>query len=163
MTENNLMQTAGEIFAFSGLLLKFFNQGLERRLVKYGAHLSSLQYNIVRMLAYEQLTISTISKRLGMDPAALVRLVDSLERKGLVLRGKDPHDRRRNPLQITQKGLELVQAIPVIAVDDDTYRALQSIGTDTARQLRDLLTQFVQQFPEGRVVSEIMLAQSGNS
>ncbi len=163
MTENNLMQTASEIFAFSGLLLKFFNQGLERRLVKYGTHLSSLQYNIVRMLAYEQLTISTISKRLGMDPAALVRLVDSLERKGLVLRGKDPHDRRRNPLQITQKGLELVQAIPVIAVDDDTYRALQSIGTDTARQLRDLLTQFVQQFPEGRVVSEIMLAQSGNS
>ncbi len=156
MPEDKLIQTSNEIFAYSGLMLKFFNQGLERRLQKYGVSVSSLQYNIVRMLTFERLTISTISQRMDLDPSALVRMIDSLENKGLVVRNTDPNDRRRNPIQITQDGLDLVNAVPVISVDDPIYAAMQSLGVEPSIKLRDLLSRVIRQFPEGRLVSEVM-------
>ncbi len=156
MPEDNLIQITNDIFACSGLMLKFFNQGLEGRLEKYGVKVSSLQFNIVRMLAYETLTISTISQRIGLDPSALVRIIDALEKKGLVARGSDPNDRRRNPIQITQAGINLVAAVPVISNEDPIYLAMQSLGSEHTGQLRDLLVRVIEQFPEGRIVAGAM-------
>src|SRR5438128_8852113 len=43
----------------------------------------------------EPCTISSIARRLGIDPATVVRTVDSLEKRGLVERRRDKHDRRQ--------------------------------------------------------------------
>jgi len=44
----------------------------------------------------EPCTISSIARRLGIDPATVVRTVDSLEKRGLVERRRDKQDRRRS-------------------------------------------------------------------
>ncbi len=150
MTEGDLMQYANEIYATTALLIKLFSQSLEGRLQQSGAGMSVLNYLVLRMLQAEALTSSTISQRMDLDPSFVVRIIDALEQKGLAARGVDPRDRRRNPIQITARGLELIAAIPMVSQEDPTFRALQSLGAGAAAQLRDLLLKVVQQFPEGR-------------
>lgn len=145
-----------EIQFYAALLLKFFNQALEERLRQYGTRISSLQHGILRMLQFDTLTISELSQRLGLDPSTLVRAVDALEHKDLACRGTDPHDRRRNPITITNKGMELVTAVPVIASEDLTYQALQSLGYESTAQLRELLHRLIVEFPEGKLVAELV-------
>ena len=41
-----------------------------------------------------------------MDKSSLTRMVDDLERKGLVFRKTDPEDRRKVLVSLTEKGLE---------------------------------------------------------
>jgi MarR family transcriptional regulator, transcriptional regulator for hemolysin len=161
MQEAELMGIANEIYLYEVLLLKFFNQAVEERLKNYGATITSLQLGVLRMLQFETLTISTISQRMGLDPASMVRIVDALERDGLAARGVDPHDRRRNPIQITPKGRELVVAIPVISENDPTFQALRSLGPEALLQLRALLRQAIQQFPEGKLVSGLVSGPPG--
>ena len=163
MPAPDLIQISNEIYTYAALLLKFFSESLEERLQNHGVPLTSLQFSIVRMLRFEPLTISMISQRMSLDPSALVRIIDSLERKGLVLRAVDPHDRRRNPIEITKKGLKLVAAVPVIAENDPVFHALQSLGVEPTVLLRDLLLKVMQQFPEGRLVSELISGQPGRN
>lgn len=161
MTEADLIRTSNEIHTYAALLLKFFNQSLEERLHAYGIALTGLQFSVLGMLQRETLTISTISQRLGMDPSTLVRIIDALERKGLALRGVSPEDRRRNPIEITPKGRELIAAVPTISEQDLTFQALQSLGAEQAGLLRDLLRTVIRQFPEGRLLSDLMTGQRG--
>jgi MarR family transcriptional regulator, transcriptional regulator for hemolysin len=44
---------------------------------------------------------------LGKDKSAILRLIDSLENKGLVMRVADANDRRKNCLELTDAGKEL--------------------------------------------------------
>ncbi len=150
MSEGDMMQYANEIYAYTALLLKLFSQSLEKRLQQSGAGMSVLHYLVLRMLGAETLTSSTISQRMDLDPSFVVRIIDALEQKGLAARGVDPRDRRRNPIQITEKGLGLVAAIPMVAEEDPIFRALQSLGAEPAARLRDLMLKVIQQFPEGR-------------
>ena len=159
MSEVHLYPAAIEIQLYAALLLKFFNQALEERLRECGERISSLQHGILRMLQADTLTISEISQRMGLDPSTLVRAVDALERKDLARRGSDPHDRRRNPITITQKGMELVTTVPVIADEDLTFQALQSFGIESTYRLRDLLRRLIREFPEGKMVTELISGQ----
>jgi DNA-binding MarR family transcriptional regulator len=161
MTEMDWYHVTNEIFTYAALLARFFSQSLEERLQNYGVPMTGFQHGVLRMLQSETLTISTLSQRMGLDPSAMVRMIDSLERKGLVVRGTDPHDRRRNPIQITPKGIDLAAATPVISDQDLTFQALQSLGEEETILLRDLLLKVIQQFPEGRLVSGLMSGQSG--
>ncbi|GLW67339.1 MarR family transcriptional regulator [Actinomadura rubrobrunea] len=45
-----------------------------------------------------------VSERLRMDPADVVGLVDTLEERGYVERRRDPEDRRRYALDVTEDG-----------------------------------------------------------
>lgn len=163
MAGADLYPVASEILLYSALLLKFSNQALEERLRASGEPISSLQHGILRMLQYETLTISEISQRLGLDPSTLVRAVDALERRDLARRGSDPRDRRRNPITITERGIELVTAVPAICGEDPALRALQSLGIGTAAQLRDLLRRLISEFPEGKMVAELVSGQAGGT
>lgn len=154
--QEKLFRAAGEIQFFSALLLKFFNQALDNRLRQHGADITALQHAILGMLMFETITISMISQRLGMDPSTLVRSVDGLERKGLVVRGRDSKDRRRNPISITEQGRELLSAVPAISPDDQPFKTLQSLGSEKTFQLRDRLRDVMNQFPEGRMIIDLI-------
>ena len=52
----------------------------------------------------EPCTISSIARRLGIDPATVVRTVDSLEKRGLVERRRDKQDRRQVFVEFTDAG-----------------------------------------------------------
>ena len=52
----------------------------------------------------EPLTISSIATKLGLDPATVVRTIDSLEKRGLVERRRDKQDRRKVFILFTESG-----------------------------------------------------------
>ena len=52
----------------------------------------------------EPATISSIAGKVGIDPATVVRTVDSLEKRGLVERRRDKHDRRQVFVVFTDAG-----------------------------------------------------------
>lgn len=52
----------------------------------------------------EPYTISWLASRLNLDPATVVRTVDSLEKRGLVLRRRDTQDRRQVFVEFTEEG-----------------------------------------------------------
>lgn len=52
----------------------------------------------------EPATVRWLSARLSLDPATVVRTVDSLEQRGLVVRRRDTHDRRRVFVEFTDEG-----------------------------------------------------------
>lgn len=152
--------SANEIYNYLALLLRFFNQSLEDRLRQHDSGINALQYGVLRMLQAEVLTISEVSQRLGVDQSTLVRSVDSLEAKGLVRRGRDPRDRRRNPLSITADGQQLLDAVPLVAADDSSLQALQALGDESLEALKTLLMQLVYSFPEGKIILDSFAQQT---
>jgi DNA-binding MarR family transcriptional regulator len=51
---------------------------------------------------------------LGIDGAGMTRMLDRLERKGLVDRGKDPADRRAVHVTLTREGAALAPRLPAL-------------------------------------------------
>jgi DNA-binding MarR family transcriptional regulator len=49
------------------------------------------------------------AQRLGVDRTTMVALIDTLERKGLVTRHPDADDRRRNVVELTDAGREVLR------------------------------------------------------
>lgn len=154
MPETDYITRSNEIRNLAALLLKFFNDGVNQRMQATGELLGSLQFGVLQMLQSETLTSSTISKRLGMDPSSIVRMIDTLEGKGLVTRGVDPQDRRRNPIQLTNKGRNLLAAVPTTSSEDPAVKAVQALGDEKSLQLRDLLIKVLLEISEGRAILE---------
>ena len=155
---NSPFMVINEIHTYASLLLKYFNVGVEERLREYGVKISGLQFGLLRMLMAGNLTISELSQRMGMGASTLVRSIDSLEKKGLVERGSDPQDRRRNPISLTRKGMELIQHVPLVTAEDEVFQALFSLGEDSLVLFRDLLREALSQTPEGKFVVETLSA-----
>jgi len=76
--------------------------------------MSATQFMILAMMeeaqGHEPCTISFFAGRLGLDPATVVRTVDSLEKRGLVERRRDTQDRRLVFVEFTALGLTEQQA-----------------------------------------------------
>jgi DNA-binding MarR family transcriptional regulator len=70
--------------------------------------ISAAQYVILVKLAYgEADSASTLCRDVSYDPGAMTRMIDRLERKGLVRRVPDPSDRRRVIVEVTAEGKAL--------------------------------------------------------
>lgn len=72
------------------------------------------QYNVLRILrgaGPDGLPTLTIGERMIEQTPGVTRLVDRLERKGLVARTPCPKDRRRVFCRITAKGLDLLKEL----------------------------------------------------
>jgi DNA-binding MarR family transcriptional regulator len=52
-----------------------------------------------------------LSGALGVDPSVLVSILNCLEDAGLAIRRRDPSDRRRHIVEITERGAEVVGTI----------------------------------------------------
>jgi DNA-binding MarR family transcriptional regulator len=87
----------------------------------------------------EGLSQQELSDRLGLDPTIVVGLIDGLEDRDLVVRAKDPDDRRRNVLAVTTAGRRLrSKAVAAAeAVQDDFLAPLDG---DRRELLREALS-----------------------
>ena len=78
--------------------------------------LSTTQYNILRILrgaADEGLPVGAIGERLVTRDPDVTRLIDRLERRGLVTRNRSAADRRVVLVTLSEAGRTLVDSIPM--------------------------------------------------
>ncbi len=70
------------------------------------AGLSATQFMILNILPDDTsgMTISTLASRTNLAPATIVKTVDSLEERGMVVRTRSEADRRSVLVKITKKG-----------------------------------------------------------
>ncbi|WP_067168511.1 MarR family winged helix-turn-helix transcriptional regulator [Microtetraspora niveoalba] len=68
----------------------------------------------------------SLAEEMGVVPSRVVALVDSLERKGLVERRRNPQDRRNHALHLTEEGTRVMKEMRRLgsAHEDDICAAL---------------------------------------
>ena len=74
--------------------------------------LSMWEWRVIAILGEDDgLTSTAISERAFMDKPMVSRTVTSLQNRGLLLRTRDPKDRRREPLILTSQGREIYDVV----------------------------------------------------
>ncbi|MEV4106166.1 MarR family transcriptional regulator [Nonomuraea sp. NPDC049695] len=90
----------------------------------------------------EPLSQLEAAQRLGIDRTTMVALLDGLERKKLVGRRPHPGDRRKNMVELTEHGREVLEGA-TRAVETAEEQFLAALPGDDARLLRQLLDRLV--------------------
>jgi DNA-binding MarR family transcriptional regulator len=102
--------------------------------------LSGTQYNVLRILrgASEGLSCGEIGNRMITHDPDITRLLDRLEKRGLILRTRDNKDRRLVLTDITQEGLDVLARLDQ-PIQDLHRRQLGHLGRERLKILGDLL------------------------
>ena len=83
-----------------------FDQAFQKKIAGKLKDLSKNQPMVIKIIGMEgEVMPSTIGKYTGMEKSSLTRMVDDLEKKGIVFRKTDPDDRRKVLVSLTEKGL----------------------------------------------------------
>lgn len=124
----NLLRTTDELTRVSSTLLKPHD-------------LTGTQYNVLRILrgaGDAGLPCSEIGNRLITHDPDVTRLVDRLEKRGLVARSRDSDDRRVVTVRVTSAGLALIDSCDM---DNRTIAAFaERFARLTADETRSLIT-----------------------
>jgi MarR family transcriptional regulator, lower aerobic nicotinate degradation pathway regulator len=98
---------AKELLQSSGFLLAKLGMGFKAKAVAKleEAGFDPYHYSVLAILGEgARETQAMIADTLALDPSRLVALLDSLEERELVVRQRDPDDRRRHVVTITDDG-----------------------------------------------------------
>ena len=79
-----------------------------------------------------------ISDHLGLDASDVVGVLDILEAAGMVERRRDPDDRRRHAVVLTEAGEQASRRLSVLRAEVEA-RVLANLEPDERRQLVELL------------------------
>jgi len=98
--------------------------------------LTEAQFNVLFSLKYKERkwTQSDLGRRLVVTRASVTSVLDKLEEKGLVRRGAVSNNRRIYHVEITEKGLEILDEVEP-RYRQNIHRVLASFSTEECRQL----------------------------
>jgi DNA-binding MarR family transcriptional regulator len=132
-TKTSIRKDAGKLADFIMFTQRSFLLNLSKELNK--GSVSYAQFFLLGYLANENfLTMTDISKKMGHSTAAATGLVDRLEKLGYVQRLHASEDRRKVMVQITKKGIELVERIR-----EDIVSSLVTLMVDLDENEQDAL------------------------
>ena len=126
------------VFVSLALTTDWLSRTLEP--VLKAADISPTQYNVLRILrgAPEGLACGEIGSRMITRDPDITRLLDRLEKRGLVSRCRDSRDRRLVLTRITDAGLKLLAQLDTPILDAH-HLQLGHMGPQKLRTLVDLL------------------------
>lgn len=103
--------------------------------------LSSTQYNVLRILrgTREGLLCGEVAARMISRDPDITRLLDRLEKRGLIARSRQDRDRRMVLARITDDGLALLERLDE-PVQEVHRRQLGHLGQKRLRELMSILT-----------------------
>jgi DNA-binding MarR family transcriptional regulator len=132
-TKTSIRKDAGKLADFIMFTQRNFLLNLSKELNK--GSVSYAQFFLLGYLANENyLTMTDISKKMGHSTAAATGLVDRLEKLGYVQRLHASEDRRKVMVQITRKGIDLVERIR-----EDITSSLVSLMVDLDQNEQEAL------------------------
>jgi DNA-binding MarR family transcriptional regulator len=100
------------------------------------------QYSVLVLIAANPgASQSQIASRLGIERARLVRLLNKLEKRGLMERLGSPSDRRTHALRLTREGRKTLKRAQTLAALHET-RLAEMLGPEQRRTLIDSLRNF---------------------
>jgi DNA-binding MarR family transcriptional regulator len=122
---------AKELVKSSGFLLAKLGMGFKAKaLAKLeGAGFDPYHYSVLAILGEgARETQAMIADTLALDPSRLVALLDALEDRELVVRQRDPDDRRRHVVTITDEGKRELSRLRAIVkeVEDEFFAPLDA-------------------------------------
>lgn len=102
--------------------------------------LSSTQYNILRILrgSPQGLTCGEIAGRMITRDPDITRLLDRMEKRGLISRTRETKDRRMVTTRVSPEGLLVLERLDQ-PIQDMHRQLLGHLGRERLRQLADLL------------------------
>lgn len=117
-------------------LHRAFSRALQHKIAAHGVSMG--QWFFLRALWEEDgLTQRELSQRVGMMEPTTVTALNSMERRGLVERVRNPHDRRKVNIYLTPKGRNLR---PVLLPFADEINGLAARGVDAQAMAVTLAT-----------------------
>ncbi|WP_213251695.1 MarR family transcriptional regulator [Bradyrhizobium sp. sBnM-33] len=100
------------------------------------------QYSVMTVIgANPGLSQMAVAKRLGIERARLVHLLDSLEQRDLVSRIKSATDRRSHALHLTARGRTALAQFKRLAAEHERHVA-EKIGKENREKLLQILSDF---------------------
>ena len=86
-----------------------------------------------------ELTQQSLCGHLHLDPTNLVAILNELEQRGYAVRRRDPEDRRRHLVEVSKKGIALIEKVSEVmdGVEDDLLDGFEPAERE---QLEALLT-----------------------
>jgi DNA-binding MarR family transcriptional regulator len=106
--------------------------------------ITAAQYVILMQLALQEAdSASELCKGISYDPGAMTRMLDRLERRGLVRRVAHPNDRRTSNLELTPEGKAVYPKLRAAAMKV-VNRFLQGFSEQEARQLEGFLQRMLE-------------------
>lgn len=114
-----------------------FEHTFQKTILSRFKELSKNQPMVIKIIGMEgEIMPSTIGNYTGMEKSSLTRMIDDLEKKGMVFRKNDPKDRRKVLVSLTDKGMEcynyfneIVDELLELVDEKDVNEYLQSLET----------------------------------
>jgi DNA-binding MarR family transcriptional regulator len=108
--------------------------------------LNARQFLLLALVERDHFSQQALAHKLGLDPTAVVKLVDQLEARGVLQRNRNASDRRQHRLTLTPSGHELfLQAAERQQKSERDFT--RAIGT-RRNELRTLLAETLAAPPE---------------
>lgn len=118
---------------------KIFRERLNRNFAKAGHDVTSEQWRIIRCLGHvdgqRQQDLADVVRK---DKTCITRIVDSMEKRDLVVRIPDRLDRRQNLIYLTNKGKRLQEELMQIFMQTN-LEAQEGIDPDQLDTFRNVL------------------------
>ncbi|RKP50248.1 MarR family winged helix-turn-helix transcriptional regulator [Pararobbsia silviterrae] len=100
---------------------------------------TATQASMLSMLASGQcLAAAELARQYGIDASAVTRLLDRLEKRGLLVRVRSQDDRRVVKLRLTEQGTEFAERMPAL-YSDVVDKLLRGFAPDEVGLLRAML------------------------
>jgi len=102
------------------------------------------QFSLLRRLNEQDgISQKELAKRVGKDQTNITRILDQLERKGLVIRKPNQEDRRSFLAYVTDEGRALDEIL--VPIEQEVIRkVLADLSEENVRHLKTLLTRIEQ-------------------